>query len=723
MKFLPLPVLLLLLPLPTGLAAAELPQAYPWQVTLRNYLKTIQTKDLQIENHTFEFPESYANADDERVYRDWIILGHLGREPGRVALYADPAEFTLTRVEGEQIGTHLGTAGVAWWAQFDFPGNPYSGSPAVLRRALVMAIVDMLMLETSHEDPRNLKADFMGANLGTWAYTFHHGHQLLPPEAQQAYRIGMEHFLLQMERIAPRDENTNMDMRILATLAELDHVYAGDEQMHRRLVADARRILFGDEHRGPDTSDGRRGTFHPAGYIGEADGPETSYNGISLFHLAEAAMITHGDPDWDAFLPEVIRRMARFKALNTFPEPNGTYDGPSSWSKRTNDPYTRDQRDRPWRPFAEAMITDEALFRLRVDPATYDGAAYGFASRNTMLADISKSLQRLNRPPKLTRKEQAAAKPPVWVEDHWPPDLPYTWDHYIPGSYARFAGAIEAKSEMLSPPFERSKDFNTNLDGEFWTVKRGDWGFQVEAVPRMGRDYDFNGSGALAGGSLATFWTKPTGVALLGRLPNKWNYVTWDKIDEWTTHHVWGRTAAGQAFSSARQRNPWVRFETNSELPAVHVFGGLGMNGTTEAPQIIDTGYVYYRRTFSLADEGLRIKSEMLSNETDQVSQLWETIPIMANNGTQVEFQIDGAWQPAATELVENVQRVRVRRFEGSVLIEFTQPQRVRLSDVIQTEYQKKDQLFTLNVDLLRSGGKVAQMPRKSEVSYLVRAE
>src|SRR5690606_37388205 len=130
--------------------------------------------------------------------------------------------------------------------------------------------------------------------------------------------------------------------------------------------------------------------------------------------LAEAAMITHGNPDWDAFLPEVIERMVRFKALNHFPEPDGSYEGPSSWAKRTNDPYPRDQRDRPWRPFAEAMLTDEALFRLRIDPQNYDGQAFGLADRTAMLSDISRAVERLNRPPKVTRKQALAAKPPIW---------------------------------------------------------------------------------------------------------------------------------------------------------------------------------------------------------------------------------------------------------------------------------------------------------------------
>ncbi len=699
---------------------ATLPQKHSWQVTFRNHLKSFETDEFVIENHTFEFPRDFPTADIEHVYRSWIILGHLGREPNRWAIFAEPEEFTLPRIEANQIRSYLGPAGLAWWAQFDFGGNPYHRSEGLLKRAIVIALVDMCMLETAQENPRNIKADFMGANLGTWAYTFDRAQHLLPTSLQQAYKEAMLHYLLKMERLAPRDQNTNMDMREIVTLAELDQVFGNDPAMHERLVNDARRILFGGSHRGPATSDPRRGTFHPAGYIGEADGPETSYNGISLYHLTEAAMITRGDADWDAFLPEVIERMVRFKALNYFPEPDGSYDGPSSWAKRTNDPYSHDQRDRAWRPFAEAMLTDDALFRLRVDPQSYDGRAFGFATRQNMLADIQKGIVRLNRPIKLTRQQQAAGRPPVWIEDHWPADIPYTWDHYRPGSYARFQKAINEKDELLVPPFAREDDLNVNLDGEFWMVKRDEWGFQVEAVPHMGRDYDIGGSGALAGGSLAAFWTRPTGSVVLGRLPAKWNYVTWDKIDQWPTHHLWGRTADGSAFSSARQRNPRVSFETSADPPQVHVFGGLGSKRTVEKPDILTAGYVYYRRTFTLANEGLRIRSEQLSNEDDVITQLWETLPIFAAGESEVEYLVDRRWKPATSELTPNVDAVRLQRHRGAVIIEFDEPQRVQLGPVFTTEYQKKDQLRTLNIDLLGSNSRPVTMRRKTVVSYLI---
>lgn len=715
---------------PTG----KLPQDAAWKVTLRDWLAERQAKDFAIPEHEFRFPDVYHKQPHDKIYRDWIVLGHSGREPVTAGFRAEPKWFTLDHIEGEQVRCFPEPAALAWWVQFDFPGNPYFDSAAGKRRALVIAIVDMLMLETSHVDPRNIKPDFMGANLGTWAYTFRVCQQELPPKVNEAFRKGMLHYLGLMERVAPRDGNSNMDMREIVTLAELDHLFAEDKVLHRRLIGLARRILFGSSHRGPATSDPRRGTFHPAGYIGEADGPETSYNGISLYHLAEAAMISRGDPDWEAFLPEVVRRMVRFKAYNTFPEPGGGYEGPSSWSTRTNAPYVNDQRDRPWRPFAEAMLTEEALYRLGLDPdGPPDQTAFGLAPPEKMLSDIQTTVARINRRPRRPEKWRADV-PPVWQEDHWPADLPYTWDHYVPGSYQRFQQLLAMKAEMLRPSFERTANFNLAFDEEFWMAKRGKWGFQIEAVPHMSRSYDKGGSGALAGGSLAAFWTKPTGVVLLGRLPDKWNYVTWDKITTWPTHHLWGRTAKGTAFSSARQWHPWVHFDLDADghPQKVHVLGSLGPDQTVEQEDSLDPGQVFYRREFSLRKDGLHIQSELLSRGEDQLAELWETLPIFlsptrrnrnsnADSETTIEFKRDGVWHPGVKGLSAGVQAVRLNRFGGVVVIEFDSPQRVAFGDVFTTRYQKKDRFQNLHIDLL--SGKPQNMPRRAKVGYVIRAE
>ncbi|MGB0578347.1 MAG: hypothetical protein ACPGVU_01475 [Limisphaerales bacterium] len=709
-----------------GIFGAKLPQDYPWQKTLRAYLATLPEEAFLITDLDLTFPKDYATNSTDRIYRDWIILGNFGREPITAAFRAKPRHFVLSAIEGDQIRSFPGPAALAWWIRFDYPGNPFAASQAGMRRALVIAMVDMLMLETAHAMPFTIKPDFMAANIGTWAYTYSVCRALLPGAIQAAYREGIYHHFKLMERMAPRDGNSNMDMRGLATLAELDHVFAEAPGFHQRAIRLARRILFGAPDRGPTTTDPRRGTFHRAGYIGEADGPETSYNGISMFHLTEAAMLTRGEADWDAFMPEVIRRMVRFRAYNTFPEPDGSFDGPSSWSTRTNDPYTHDQRDRPWRRYAEAMLTDEALFRLGIHPDHLFDRSRGHPDRTQMLDDIEKAVARLNARPRPSEGWHPDS-PPVWKEHHWPNDIPYTFDQYVPGSHAKFAKSVTAKSPLLLAPFAREGDFNESFDEEFWMAKRGDWGFQVEAVPHMSRSYDKGGSGALAGGSLAAFWTRQSGLILLGRLPDKWNHVTWDKIETWPTHHLWGRTKEGTAFSSARQWHPWTRFEPGQHPKTVHVHGYLGPRQTVEQEDSIDSGHVYYRRRFELKDDGLHISSEILSRGQDEVREIWETIPVFLNPtrrpttpDTTIELHANGRWQPATTAPTAGVTALRMKRFAGGVQLYFTQPQRIAVGDPFETAYQKKDRFRLIRVDLLRGQDR---MPIKAVVSYRITAE
>lgn len=708
------------------LYGATLPQAHSWQRALREYLQTLSKASFVVTDHGLRFPDKYSETPTDRIYRDWIVLGNMGREPVTAGFQAEPKHFLLSAIEGEEIRCLPEPAALAWWIQFDYPGNSYAGSQAGMRRALVIAIVDMLMLETAHVDPYTIKPDFMGANLGTWAYTYRVCNGELTEKARAAYREGMLHYFKLMERLAPRDGNSNMDMRELVTLAELDHLFTGDRGFHERAIRLARRILFGATDRGPATSDPRRGTFHPAGYIGEADGPETSYNGISMFHLAEAAMISRGDPDWDAFMPEVIRRMARFRAFNTFPEPGGGYEGPSSWSTRTNDPYTRDQRDRPWRRYAEAMITDAALFRLRIHPDNLRRNNGGHPGRSAMLEDIRKAVVRFNRYPKRPEGWRAD-DPPTWKERHWPNDLPYTWDGYVRGTHERLAKLVEQRHPSLLAPFERDTNFSESFDEEFWMAKQSDWGFQVEAVPHMSRTYFKGGSGALAGGSLATFWSRKTGVVLLGHLLDKWNKVTWDKVERWPTHHLWGRTKAGTAFSSARQWHPWTRFEPADHPRNVHVFGMLGTWQTVEEEDSLDAGHVYYRRRFELNDDGLHINSEILSRGQDEVSEIWETLPVYlgatkraAAPFTTIELLVAGKWSLAGEESAPKVTAIRAKRFAGTILIEFDAPHRVVVGPEFETAYQRRCWFRIIHIDLLRGAKK---MPIQSGIRYRITAD
>jgi hypothetical protein len=160
--------------------AAELPQIHAWQRALREYLRSLTTTDFLIATTTWEIHDRSPNEEQEKLYRDWVVLTSGSRLPPNIQFHAAPEEFTLPRIERDD-GTYCfqNPAGMAWWTQLDVPGNPFYRNRGAQRRALVVAIIDMVMLESCWQDPRNLNPSFHSANLGTWAYTYLHCKDLL----------------------------------------------------------------------------------------------------------------------------------------------------------------------------------------------------------------------------------------------------------------------------------------------------------------------------------------------------------------------------------------------------------------------------------------------------------------------------------------------------------------------------------------------------------------
>jgi hypothetical protein len=720
-------------------SAGPLPQDQPYQKVLRQSLAKLEVTDFTIPSSQFIHDKTALESrTNDELYRLWI-----GDNRGFGSLAAPPGIFLLSEIEKKLPGTvPFDPEVLAWWSQFSLPGNPFAESRPVKMRAFAMAAANIMLMDRAwHRKEIRQMADLLSGNIMIWAYTFLHVCDVVDPPVADAYLAGLERMVAVMLKLAPRDINTNMDCKELIVLMLMDHIHHGDaaKQSH---VAEARRILFGAADRNPANSDGKKGIFHPAGYIGEMDGPEASYNGIALFHLADAALGSRGDPGWDAFMPEVIERMIRFKAYNTFPDPDGCWNGSSSWAKRTNNGYPRDQRGRYWRDLAAGMLTDEALYlvpratKWRDRP---DGMI--LPDRATLLALHEHKTKILNQKFERTLAASKSVKPAKPLESKWPADLVYTYDYYIPGSYDRLLEKCRKGNTLLSPPFARDADFNICFDGEFWIAKQRGWGFQVESVPDMGRGYDEGGSGALAGGSLATFWSKATGSVILGKLPAKWNHVTWDGVADWTTHHLWGRGADGNAFSSARNRKPEITYDDPSNPKRVTAVGAIGADGSKRAnPKSTLTGEVRYERAFQMRENGLHVTSVLHSDETDTLTELWETLPVFLRDGrdqkdlpdTAIELRVKDSWlrvveapgadkskSTAAGQLVGAVEAVRLTRFGASVVIRFDQPQRVKpAAEVWAGGYQSSNRIRNLHIDLLGSGGKAVRLPAQVKVSY-----
>lgn len=716
--------------------AARLPQDHAYQVALRNYLGTLKEEHLHLEKTVFAPVDPPAAIDPDTLFRN--SLARNGKGSGLDSLRAPAKLFTLAEIEKDgKVRCFFRPEVAAWWVHCDLPGNPFHAYRPAKLRAFVMAAVNMMLVDAYwHSDECFRRADGLSGNVFAWTAGYLASRDVLPEAARQAFETGLWRVAEAMLRAAPQDVNGNMDTKELIVLANLDKIFAGDRARHKRIIREARRILFGRPGRGPADSDGVMGLFHSAGYIGEKDGPETTYNGIALFHLVEAALITRGRRDWDAFMPEVIGRMLKFQGHCTFPEPDGNVVGPSNWAKRTNQRYAH-QRTRSFRLHASAMLSDWGLFVSPELPPVEELAKL-----------VARQRARFAKPP------AAASKgPPGKFGFYWPADLNYAYEYYVKGHYARMRRLQQEKSPLLLHPFLRQGDVNERFDAEFWSVKRGAWGFLVESVASMGLGYDMSKGervGALAGGSLSAFWTKDTGSVILSMLPSKWSAVFWKDVDVWPTHHLWGRDEAGKAFSSARNWRTYPHYDDDENPKSVFLRGTIGsMDSWRSCEPGCTVDMVNYSRLFEKTATGIRVSSEFRTpHQPTTVSELWETIPVFLRDGraqkkledAKVEVRSGGEWMVLpALELEEakkgssrrsavgkdygKTDRIRVTRFGKSVDIELDRARVLRDGGVLQCGYQSGNRIRVLHIDLIGSGGKAIEMPRCVKNRFAVVAE
>jgi hypothetical protein len=136
-------------------AYAQLPQNHPWEVTLRNYMATLKTSDFAVSIKTLSWDPSWVTSGDQ-LYRWWLAFRDLPNDNRELQM--DPKYLLLSSIEGSDGNIHMAIGRgkysvlhAAWWADFNYPGNPYYNNRAVKLRALIPAMVDMMMLTHAHE--------------------------------------------------------------------------------------------------------------------------------------------------------------------------------------------------------------------------------------------------------------------------------------------------------------------------------------------------------------------------------------------------------------------------------------------------------------------------------------------------------------------------------------------------------------------------------------------
>ncbi len=217
---------------------------------------------------------------------------------------------------------------------------------------------------------------------------------------------------------------------------------------------------------------------------------------------------------------------------------------------------------------------------------------------------------------------------------------------------------------------------------------------------------------------------------ILGRRTASRADANYDKLEDWRlwpVHAVSGMTKDGRVFTSARIIEPQVTSQLQGDVGTVTASGtipAVTFDGAMPLSEKID-----YRRTFDIQPDGLEVATSVQAAGPLAVTELHETIPVFLAERkrqrdvepTTIEFQSDDKWTSATPEY-QQCSAVRLTRFDGTVLITFDKPRRVKLSpEPWNDTYLTRAACRNVMIDLLADNEKPGQIG-SAEIRYRIEA-
>lgn len=746
----------------------KLPQRHPYQRTLRDYLATLTEADFTHGvTDPFTVPEKPLTAEEQ--YRMYIMTTMhqplVGWKRGVPAINVGPKQFLLSAIEGplpppedeeppvaltvEQrdanpdytpvpIREPHGIVVPPVWPEtliavvdWDYAGNPYHNNAALRRRAFVTAVVKLIMLDDFMEqNPKFHRADWSAYQLVTCSVGYTGAKDLLPKNVQQAYEAGLLKLGREMLSWGVKGEEPNKDMSAPIGLWYVAQA-CGDEKFSAQVEAYAKQLMT-DPH-----------YFHPGGYwVERGTGLDVGFAGGANFYAVWAALMT----DWP-FAKQTVEEAYRLRAHLTLPDPDGFHTGPSHFNARLGSPAVSDQWH--WdgaRDLAALMVSDEAACLAKFPT---EELVTGAAANRTSWFNFQIK-QNPVRPDVQGRK--SAGRTGYWANE----DLrgsTWTWrlwqtfnfpigvnvghQFYRPGAYAHVRKLQADDSPALKLPVERGEVYLRNFGNAFFVTRQSDYGAilhtgRVAEIDPNDNLLQYPGPAGFGGGQLSAYWTPETGSVLLGRrIATRYdiNYDTLDLWRQWPLNAVTGATPQGEVYSSARNAEPSLGVNQNSEDEpwADITSGGLLMPVMPDQKNTL-RGQISYQRTFRVDSDDLRVETIVTGDGQDRFAELYETLPVYLHDArrqpmaqpTSIEFRIGDAWQPATADYQEEVVAVRLNRFAGAVEIRFDHPRRVKLSpEDWKDTYLTRAVCRNVLIDLLENKDQPAAV-KKATVSYRI---
>ncbi|MCX5658537.1 MAG: hypothetical protein NTW19_02300, partial [Planctomycetota bacterium] len=632
------------------------------------------------------------------------------------------------------------------FVQWDYPGNKFRDNRALKMRSFVGAAVWMMLFDNFAENndakvPPPIRPDWHGYNPVFFAAPYPGFKDLLPPEVQKAYEAGLKKVGLRMLGWGVKGETCENDL-----LAPLGLVYiakAINDPEFTKAVEERTKMICADPK-----------YFSPAGYWLERGGIDTGFAGAGNLYAAWIGLMT----DWP-FAKQAVDRIYRLRAHLVLPEPDGYRLGPSAFNTRLGSPPMVDQlelgKSRELdgaRDVAVSFLTDEAACFVSTPGAELLKAAAGRRAYD-FNGDIMQN-SRTTDPDGTVRyirndeiKNAFPWKLRAWMTYNFPISVNPAYEFYKKDAFAHRLELEKKNSPMLKLPVLRGETYLREFDKSFYITRQNGYAAIIHTGPVGAQSVDdggaqFKGPLGFGGGQISAFWTPTAGSAVLGLRSGVTNGKSYDPLEDWRLwpiHAVSGVTASGQLFSSARIAKPTVEADVKGNAGTVTVSGDIPALKMVSAHQPHDTkpddflydvplgGKLSYARTFTIDDKGVGVETKVTGDGKETLGELVETIPVFLRDAasqakaapTTIEFQVGDAWAPATEAYTEKVSAVRLKRFEGAVVVRFDKPQRAKLSPKEWNDtWFTKAMARNVMVDLLASGDKPAAVKDVRTLKY-----
>jgi len=682
-----------------------LPQKHEYQKVLRSYLSGFGVNDFTVKLDPVEFTQPAALSDDD-LYKLWILFGPWTNSqdsspdglPSVSGITMKAENFLLSSIEGkeyialshsladERKGISCAPGDTAWWFQWNYKGNPYFNLPALRNRAFTAAAVDVIMLDELQESGTHWvdnahRSDFLGGTMIIQAYVYYAVIKDLPEPVKAAYEYALSKFVDRLTEWGPTCVNDNMDLKTVYALTYLIRAIRSEKKQtpeREKLISSAETYIKRTVKR----------TIHPSGIIRDFTGIEASYSGIAIQYLVKAVNASR-----DPFLKEALDRMIALKSSMTLVEPDGYYVGPSHFSLRTSSCFPQDQHVGAQREIGAAMETEKALY-LMTGMRRSENTLWAAPDRDEMINNIKNGVAQVNN---LLKPSDAIME--KWKQNHWHRTVNNTaHDYYIPGFYRSLKEMYKKNDEKLLPPFAQKNltfirsfpesdfpDCSEEDKSTFIIVKYSGYGAVFDAALLC--HSDASGLRGFSGGALSAFWTPDGGSFILGRTHglSKWN--KWEDWRKWPVHALSGTTPDGNVFTSARLRRNnntgEVRTLRGSNSIKVEIHGPIGVDfdNSETAQNGCIRGPAEYIRSFDFSSNGVTIETGIISEGSDQISEMYEIIPMFLGDTNaqksvphSVSWQVNGKWEKASEKNTPGITSIKIKRFAGETEIVFEKP-------------------------------------------------